>query len=129
MNTLEDLLIAIAEKGLRIRILSEREVRVMPHLPTPTRWEWWCELMHANGWRDADFGGSMFSAISNAFERAKGNRGPESRPMNSGVLAPVKPAAKAPPEEIEIDMDDLIGGPASKPTPKKANQIDLDDLI
>ena len=114
-DTLEDLLIALAEKDLRIRILSEREVRVMAHLPEPTKWQWWCELQHPNGWRDADWGGSMFTAIANAFERAKGNRGPDNRPMDNTVLAPVQKTAQTtvqktvqPEPEPEIDMDDLI---------------------
>ena len=83
---LEELLAKIAARGLFVRIWSQRHVRIQPHLPE-TKIEWWCELQHPNGHRDSDHGGTAFTALSNAFERAQGKRGPDSRPHGNTVLA------------------------------------------
>lgn len=83
---LEELLAKIAARGLFVRIWSQRHVRIQPHLPE-TKVEWWCELQHPNGHRDSDHGGTAFTALSNAFERAQGKRGPDSRPHDNTVVA------------------------------------------
>lgn len=120
---MDDLLDELAKEGLRLRMLCEREVRVSPHLPTPTKWQWFAQLMHANGFVDSDLGDSAYVAIGNALHRAKGLRGPDNRPMSNHVIIN-KPVPKEAPKELEIDMDDLIGAPK-----KSEPEIDLDDLI
>jgi len=83
---LQDVFDAVQKAGLRVRILAEREIRVYPHLPQPTKWEWWCEVQHANGHRDSDHGGTAFTALSNVLERAQGRRGPDNRPHDDVVI-------------------------------------------
>lgn len=92
-NDLQTLLARVAGKGLFVRIWGQRHVRILPHLHE-TKIEWWCELQHKNGHRDSDHGGTAFTALANAFERAQGKRGPENRPNDNTV--PSRVAVKAP---------------------------------
>lgn len=84
MGELQDLVHLVAAKGLFVRIWCQRHVRILPHLPE-TKVEWWCELEHRNGHRDSDHGGTALTALSNAFDRAQGKRGPENRPHDNVV--------------------------------------------
>lgn len=101
---LQDLLDAVATKGLFVRIWSQRHVRIQPHLPE-TKVEWWCELQHANGHRDSDHGGTAYTALANAFERAQGKRGPDNRPHDNTV--PVREPVAPPRLKKQQNLDFL----------------------
>lgn len=110
---LQGLVDAVAAKGLLVRIWSQRHVRILPHLPE-TKIDWWCELEHANGHRDSDHGGTAFTALSNAFERAQGKRGPENRPMDHTVPSREAVAQKTPQQHAKDVAREMAVAKAKK---------------
>lgn len=91
--TIEELLKEARAKGLYLNNLFE--------LPksNDTRegsGQWQANFRHLNGWYDFGRGDSAISALQDAFDRCRGAKGPENRPIPKS--APVKPRE-----------DDLLG--------------------
>lgn len=101
MRNVEEILRDARNKGLILANLFElRTHPAHPNIPSTGTGEFQANFHHANGWYDYGRGKDPAEALEDAFQRAKGLKGAENRPIPKD--APLKGREEKP------SLDDLI---------------------